>query len=119
MFPRFFNCEKSSTQVITSPVLLQARLFPYGNPLALLVNFSGPAKGVYLIPMPLKSATTLSLIPTSDPQFYSIAKELHAVGNDKTTKSVFCDTKRKDFITFYEEYSGLSCNGGGGSYDEF
>jgi len=114
-FPKGRNVQA----VIVYPDLPQGRIFPYRNQLALLVDFLGRAKGVYLIQMPLKSALTLSLIPTSDPQFYSIAKEFHAIGNDETTKSDFCDKKRKDFITFYEEYSGLLCKVRGGTYEEF
>jgi hypothetical protein len=114
-FPRGRNVQA----VIAYPDLPQARLFPYGNQMALLANFFGPARGIYLIPLPLKSAKTLSLIPTNDPQFQSIASEFRALKNDETTKSDFCDTKSKPFITFYEEYSGGLCNVGGGSYDDF
>jgi len=118
-YPLEFPKGRHVQAVIAYADLPMARLFPYGNQLALLVNFLGPAKGIYLIPMPLKSVMALSLIPTSDPQFYSIAKEFHSVGNDTTTKSDFCDTKRRPFITFYEQYSGLLCSAGGGSYDQF
>ena len=104
--------------VIAYPELPHARLFPYRSQLALLANFFGPAKGIYLIPLPLKS-TTLKLIPASDLQFQSIANDFRAIGNDKTTKSDFCDTEWKPFITFYERYGGGLCDVGGGPYDEF
>lgn len=99
-----------------------ARIFPYKNQLALLVNFFGPAKGLYLIPLPFQSGGNLTLISAKDPQFELIAREFKNNAQDRTVKDQFCESRRYDFITFYEKYSG-PCEEASGSvgnrFDEF
>ena len=46
-----------------------AMVFPYKDGLEVLANFFGPTKGVYLLPLPLRSGATLELISAGSPQF--------------------------------------------------
>jgi hypothetical protein len=83
--------------------------FPYRNGSAVLANFFGPAKGVYLLPLPFKSGTALDLISANSAEFATVAAAFHAIGQEPTTRDRFCESRRKDFIAFYEKYTG-SCN---------
>jgi len=83
-----------------------ARMFPYHHQLALLLSSFGPAKGIYVLPLPLKSGGTLSLISVDDPRFDTIAGELNNAAKDGTVRDQFCESRRYDFITFYEKYAG-------------
>jgi len=80
--------------------------FPYNGELAILVNFFGPAKGIYLVPLPLRSGTHLQLIPVGSPEFVKVAHAFGPVGREQTTRNQFCESRRNDFIVFYEKYSG-------------
>jgi hypothetical protein len=121
-FPRRQNVRA----VIDFPDLPRARLIPYEKQLALIADFFGPVKGIYLVPLPLKSGP-LALIPVTDPQFDSISKEFRALARDASTEVQFCETKSKPFMAFYEKYVGPCNNGNNGnpkaataeSFDEF
>jgi TnpA family transposase len=52
-----------------------AMIFPYERGLALLVNFFGPAKGIYPLHSPIRSGASPGLIPANSPQF--VWKDLH------------------------------------------
>jgi hypothetical protein len=91
---------------LSMPDLPNARVFPYDGQLAMVANFSGPVKGIYLIPLPLRSGARLTLISANDPQFDRIATQLRAVGQDGTIRDQFCRTSRNDFIAFYQKYCG-------------
>jgi hypothetical protein len=95
--------------VVATPDSPPARIFPYRQQLALLTNFFGPARGIYLLPLPLKSGSSSSLIPVNDPQFDAIAGEFRDVAQDPTIRDQFCESRRKDFISFYEKYAD-SCH---------
>lgn len=94
--------------VVGSPSLPDARVFPYHGKLAIVDCFFGPAKGIYLLNLPLKSGDTLHLIPIGSSEFEEIARELKAAANDRTVKQQFCDTSSTAFASFYEKYAG-SC----------
>ena len=102
---------KAVQAILANPMPPPAMVFPYDNGLAILANFFGPAKGVYLLPLPLKSGTTLELTPASSPQFAKVAMAFKSVGQEQTTRDQFCESRRNDFIAFYEKYGG-SCNQG-------
>ena len=102
---------KAVQAILANPMPPPAMVFPYENGLAILANFFGPAKGVYLLPLPLKSGTTLELTPASSPQFAKVAMAFKSVGQEQTTRDQFCESRRNDFIAFYEKYGG-SCNQG-------
>lgn len=91
--------------ILATPEHAPGMSFPYKGDLAILVNFFGPAKGVYLVPLPLRSGTRLRLFPVGSPEFAKVADSLTAVGLEQTTRDQFCESKRKDFIAFYEKYS--------------
>jgi len=82
--------------------------FPYRNGLAVLANFSGPAKGFYLLLLPLRWGTTLELVPASSPEFAKVAATFESVAQDQTTKHQFCESRSKDFIAFYENMVDLA-----------
>lgn len=100
---------KGVRAILASPMPPPAMVFPYKDGLAVLANFFGPTKGVYLLPLPLRSGATLELISASSPQFARVATTFRTIGQDQTTKDQFCDSRRKDFIAFYEKYGG-PCN---------
>jgi len=83
-----------------------AMAFPYNGELAILVNFFGPAKGIYLVPLPLRPGIHLQLISAGGPEFVKIADSFRPVGREQTTRDQFCESRRNDFIVFYEKYSG-------------
>jgi hypothetical protein len=85
-------------------------VFPYEHGLAVLVNFFGPAKGIYILPVPLRSGATPELISANSAAFAVVAAAFRSVGEERTTRDQFCESKRKDFIAFYEKYYG-PCNG--------
>lgn len=92
--------------VISSPALPDARVFPYRGELAILVDFFGPAKGIYLLQPPLKSGVKLHLIPVGSSEFEEIAKEFKFTAQDGMVKQQFCETL--PFASFYEKYAA-SC----------
>jgi hypothetical protein len=96
-----------SQAVPALPGMPSARIFPYRGKLALLADFSGPAKGVYLLDLPLKSTAHLRRIPIATPQFDEVAQELKTIGQDTSVKDQFCKTTN-DFAAFYEKHIG-SC----------
>jgi len=112
--------------VIAVPDLPMARLVPYEKQLALIADFLAPAKGIYLVPLPLKSGA-LTLIPVTDPRFDSISKEFRALEHDASTEAQFCETKSNAFMAFYEKYIGSCTEASNGnprvasaeSFDEF
>jgi hypothetical protein len=109
-------------QAVTAIPSSPARMFPYKDQLVLLANFFGPAKGLYLIPLPLQSGGRLTLISARDPQFDLIAKEFNNTAQDRTVKDQFCESRNYDFITFYEKYSGPCVEASGSvrnRFDEF
>lgn len=93
--------------VLGTPDLPTGRMFLYGNEIALVVNMFDGVRGIYLIPVSVQSGR-LSLIPFADPRFNSISATLKDVRQDTTTRHQFCETRRRDFIAFYERYAG-SC----------
>lgn len=100
---------KGIQAVLAYPTPPPALVFPYRNGLAVLANFFGPAKGVYLLPLPFKSGTALDLISANSAEFATVAAAFHGIGQEPTTRDQFCESRRKDFIAFYEKYSG-PCN---------
>jgi hypothetical protein len=82
-----------------------ARIFPVKDHLVLLAHFFGPAKGLYLIPLPLRSGTTLSLISAEDPRFEAIATRFKDSAQDRSLRDQFCERQNYGFITFYEKYA--------------
>jgi hypothetical protein len=105
-FPRHKGVQAISAYPMPPP----AMAFPYEHGLALLANFFGPAKGIYILPVPLRSGATLALIPANSAAFAVVAATFRSVGAERTTRDQFCESKRKDFIAFYEKYYG-PCNG--------
>jgi hypothetical protein len=101
-----FPTKQGVQAILSIPDLPNARIVPYEGQLALFANFHGPAKGIYLIPLPMRSGDKLSLISTNDPQFDKIANQLRAVGQDSSIRDQFCRTSRNDFIAFYQKYCG-------------
>jgi hypothetical protein len=86
-----------------------ALLFPYKTGLAALVNFLGPAKGAYVLPLPLKTKSLLELSGIGSPEFAEIAEAFKSIAQDRATKDQFCKGTN-DFVAFYEKYSG-PCDG--------
>ena len=87
------------------------RIFPYKHQLVVLTHFLRQAGGVYLVSLPLESGSRLSFIPVNDAQFDAIAGEFRNVAQDPTLRDQFCESRRKDFISFYEKYAD-SCPAG-------
>jgi hypothetical protein len=56
---------KNVQAILAYPMPPPAMVFPYNSGLAILADFFGPAKGVYLLPLPLRSGTILELIPAT------------------------------------------------------
>jgi hypothetical protein len=88
-------------------MLPDARVFPYKEDLAILEDFFGRGKGIYLLHLPLKSGTTLYLISAKSPEFEEIANTFKTVAQDQAIKLQFCKTTN-DFAAFYEKFAG-SC----------
>jgi hypothetical protein len=101
-FPRYHNAQA----ILATPDLPSVRAFPFSGKIALAANFEN-VKGIYLLSLPLKTGTTLQLIPANTPEFELIAAQLGLSSREKTVKTHFCDTSRNDFIAFYEKYGGL------------
>jgi hypothetical protein len=107
---------KGVQAILAIPEPTPAMAFPYNGELAILVNFFGPAKGIYLVPLPLRPGTLrpgtlrpetqLQLIPVGSPEFAKIADSFKPVGREQSTRDQFCESRRNDFIVFYEKYSG-------------
>ena len=95
--------------ILAHPTAPPAMVFPYKNGLAVLVSFFG-MNGIYILPLPLRSGAALDLIPPRSPEFAAVAAALKSVGQERTTREQFCESKRRDFIAFYEKYSG-PCGG--------
>jgi hypothetical protein len=100
-----FPKTKGVRAVIATPSS-PARIFSYKDQLVLLANFSGPTKGLYLMPLPLQSGGRLTFISAKDPQFDLIAREFKNSAQDRTVKDQYCLSRDYAFITFYEKYSG-------------
>jgi hypothetical protein len=100
--------------VIAFPDLPMARLVPNEKQLVLIADFFGPAKGIYLVPLPLESGA-LTLVPVTDPQFDSISKEFRTLEKDVSTEVQFCEAKSKPFEAFYEKYIGRCTEGSSGN----
>jgi hypothetical protein len=94
--------------VLAKPSAPSARVYPYEGKLAVLANFRGPAKGVYLLDLPLRTGLKLHLIPANSAEFDEIAQGFKTVGLDPSVKDQFCKTTN-DFAAFYEKYVG-SCD---------
>jgi len=99
-----FPKEKRVQAVIATPDV-PAHIFPYKNRLALVANFFGPAKGIYSIPLPLRSGGKLALITATDPEFDLVSRELANAARDTTVTDQFCESRKWPFISFYEKYA--------------
>lgn len=97
---------KGVQAILGIPEPSPAMAFPYNGELAILVNFFGPAKGIYLVPLPPKARTYLQLIPAGSSEFAKIADSFRPVGREQSTRDQFCESRRNDFIVFYEKYCG-------------
>jgi hypothetical protein len=105
-----FPKHKGVRAILGQPTPPPARVFPYKTGLAVLVNLFGPAKGAYVLPLPLRTETALELVRFGTPEFAEIVDAFRSVAQDRTTKDQFCKTTN-DFAAFYEKYSG-PCDGG-------
>jgi hypothetical protein len=103
-----FPKRQNSQAVLAMPGLPSARIFPYRGKLAVLADFSGPAKGAYLLELPLRTTAHLGRIPINTPEFDEIALEFKTIGLDTSVKDQFCKTTN-DFAAFYERHAG-SCD---------
>jgi len=88
-----------------------ARLFENDGGIAVLINFFRGVRGFYHICLPLRSGQRLELKPAGGPDFELIASSFRTLPDDRDLKSHFCDSRRLDFIAFYEYYRG-SCEEG-------
>jgi len=91
--------------ILGTPTPPPVRAFPYGGKLALLANFFGPAKGIYLLSPPLSAGVTLQLIPVTSPLFEQIARGLKSNIPEQSGVDQFCRTTN-DFAAFYEKFVG-------------
>jgi hypothetical protein len=91
--------------VLGTPTPPPVRAFPYRGKLALLANFFGPAKGIYLLSPPLRTRVTLQLIPVTSPLFEEIAHDLKSQSLEQSGVDQFCRTTN-DFAAFFEKYVG-------------
>ena len=105
-----FPKHKGVQAILATPMPPPAMVFPYKHGLAVLTNFFGPAKGIYILPLPLRSGAALELIPANSAEFAVVAGAFRSVGQERTTKDQFCESRRKEFIAFYEKYYG-ACDG--------
>jgi hypothetical protein len=105
MFPR--NGDVQAILAYPSPP--PAMAFPYKRNVAVLAGFFR-ARGIYLLPLPLRSGVTLQLIPPGSPDFTTIATSFRSLGQEPSMRNQFCESRRKDFIVFYEKYYG-PCDG--------
>lgn len=101
-----FPKQQGVRAVISYPSEPDARVFPYRDKIAILTDFFGPAKGIYLLQPPLKSGVKLHLIPVRSSEFEDITKEFKLIAPDETVKQQFCETL--PFASFYEKYA-TSC----------
>jgi len=58
-----------------------------------------------LVPLPLRPQPPLALMQPGDARFEQIAGELKDYSPDKTLRYQFCESRRWDFISFYEKYA--------------
>jgi len=100
--------------VLGFPLLPDSRVFPYRGNLAILEDFFGRGKGIYLLRLPLKSDATLYLVPVKSPEFDKIAGAFKTEAQDQAVKQQFCRTTN-DFAAFYEKYAG-SCGWSAAEY---
>jgi len=100
--------------VLASPELPSARVVTYGKELAILEDFFGPAKGAFVLPLPLRSGASVPLIPAGSSEFQKIAESLRASARDASVKQQFCQTDN-GFASIWEKYAG-SC---GWSSDQY
>lgn len=101
-----FLKHRNAQAVLATPDLPAVRAFPSNDKVVLAANFENVI-GIYLLSLPLKTGTTLQLIPANAPEFKLLAAQLSLNAREKTVKAHFCDTSRNDFIAFYEKYGGL------------
>jgi len=100
-FPR----HKGVQAILGEPTPPPAKIFPYRDSLAVLVNFSGPAKGFVVLPLPLQKGMSLDLIPAGSPRFEELALALKSTVQNSELKQQFCSSTN-DFKWFYEKYVG-------------
>jgi hypothetical protein len=62
-----FPKHKGVRAILGQPTPPPARVFPYKTGLAVLVNLFGPAKGAYVLPLPLRTETALELVRFGTP----------------------------------------------------
>jgi hypothetical protein len=104
-----FPKHKGVRAILSQSTAPPALVFPYKTGLAVLVDFTGPAKGAYTLPLPLRKKRALELVRTGTSEFAEIADAFRFVAQDRTTKDQFCSATN-DFIAFYEKFSG-PCDG--------
>jgi len=99
-----FPKHKDVRAILAQPTPPPAMVFPYKTGLAVLVNFSGPARGVYVLPLPPRN-TALQLVAFGTPEFAEIASAFGPIAQDRSIKNQFCKATN-DFVAFYEKYAG-------------
>lgn len=109
---------KKVQAVLAEPTKPSARVFPYKGKLAILANFYGLAKGVYVLDLPLKSSGKLQLTPLNSSEFDEITQDFRTVGLDPSVKDQFCRTTN-DFAAFYEKFAGPCGSPHKHTYDDF
>ena len=98
---------KGTQAVLATPQAPSVRILPFDGKLAVLANFSGPVRGIYILDPPLKTKTKLPLNPIGSPQFLKLAVSFKNIAKDPQVKQQFCNTTN-EFAAFYEKYAG-SC----------
>lgn len=93
--------------VLGFPMKPDARIVPYKRGIALLECFFGPAKGAYLITLPLGSENKLHLVRVNEQAFEDIALQFKSLAVDPTVKEQFCKGDLQ-FAAYFEKYAG-SC----------
>jgi len=97
--------KRKRVQAIIATPSVPAHMFLYKDKIELLADFEGPAKGIYTIPLPLRSGTKLDLIPVTNSEFDLISREFKNAGRDLTVRNQFCESRSWPFISFYEKYA--------------
>jgi len=118
--------KKRGVQAVLSTRDKPAFLFPYKDGLALVADFYGQPRGIYPIPLPLRSGDTLALVTPVNADFDRISRDLKLAAQDVTVRMQFCESQKWPFISYFEKYAedcGLTTDSDGvkarDRFDEF
>jgi len=102
-----FPSARGVVAVLAIPDDPRVQVFVLDHKIYLLANFSGPAKGIYVLPSRLENKGRLELHDVSSREFKDVASRFHEVAEQPEVRDRFCHSTL-DFSAYYERYAG-SC----------